>query len=66
MLRYSSRRQFNFISRKRENKRKHDIDKIRADAETRREEAYNKKHGKLNEKKYLSQKDHLRKYFVIE
>lgn len=42
MLKYSSRRQFNFISRKRENKRKHDIDKIRADAETRREEAYNK------------------------
>ena len=63
MFQAHSHRQLDYISHKRNKRRSRDIEAIRKQAETNRDNAFYKKHGK--EKNTMTQNDYLNKYFVM-
>jgi hypothetical protein len=52
---------------KREIYKKKHLEEIRAEAENRRDECYNKKHRCfISEKTYFTQEDYINKYFALQ
>ncbi len=62
-----SYRRSNHKQMKREIYKKKHLEEIRAEAENRRDECYNKKHRCfISEKTYFTQEDYINKYFALQ